>query len=264
MTRIPRLRDRLGPVRSSSYRLASRIANVLGAGQPVELVEALAGADLLLISMPARWLPGCVDELLEAPFVWTAKTILLCDRELDSLALDKLARAGATVGSLSPVDGFDERLYVVEGDRKAVRQARWLLEQPGVKVVAIDPGQKALYSAGICFATSMALPLLTASVETLRSSGLGQNDALAVADRLFQRTLRAYVKSGRKGWDGPLPSQDLSVIRGHVQALFRISPLLASYYYENAVQVTQILRQDPSWLRSLAGEIRARAARAGG
>lgn len=263
LRKIPSLRERLGPVGSSSYRLASRISNLIGCGYPISGFEAFNNCPLILMSVPEAWLAQSVAQLLEAGIEWNGKTVLLCDAELGSEQLDKLSQAGASVGSLAPVPGGEDRLLVAEGDRKAVREARLLAEQPGVRVVAFDRGQKALYSAAVCFATSLALPLLTASVETMRACGMDPNDAQTIADRLFQKTLRSYLQGGRKAWEGPLPAQNRKVIRRHVQALFRISPLLASYYYENAVLVAQIFRQDPQWLRDLAVEAYAKAAATG-
>lgn len=180
--------------------------------------------------------------------------------EAGQRSIGKLANAGASTGSITPVPLFDEKLAVLEGNPKAVREGRKLMTSPGIRVLTMDAGAKSLFSAGAGFATSLALPLLAASVETLRASGIEQNDAVALTEKLFQKTLRAYLKSGRKGWEGPLPAQDTDTIRSQVQALFRKSPLLASYYYENALKVSEILRQDPAWIRQVAGEVYPKAA----
>lgn len=257
---LPQLAEKLGPVRSSSLRLASRICGILGAGKPADSFGDFDQCQLVLISMPEAWLPAAVDELLEASVDWKTKTVLLCDAELESSAIQKLSFVGAATGSITPVDGFDDSLFVVEGDRKAVREARLLVERPEVRVVTIESGQKAQYVAGLSFATTLVLPLVTACVETLRASGLDPNISTLVAERLFIRSLRSYLKAGRKGWEGAVAEQDAEKVRRHVQALFRVNPLLASYYYENAHLVVQMMRQDPAWLTKLANELYPRAA----
>lgn len=262
LRRVPNVAERLGPVGSSSLRLASRIVNILQAGVPVDSLEAFAQATVILISVPDSWLEQFQDELLRCEFSWKGKCVLLFESKLDSGALGKLAEAGAAVGSITPVPLFDEKLVVLEGSRKAVQEGRKLMTSPGIRVLTMDAGRKSLFSAGTGFATSLALPLLAASVETLRASGIEQNDALALAEKLFQRTLRAYLKSGRKGWEGPLPAQDTDSVRSQVQALFRESPQLASYYYENAIKVSEILRQDPAWIREVVKEVYPKAAAA--
>jgi len=260
LRRVPNVAERLGPVGSSSLRLASRIVNILQAGVPVDSLEAFAQATVILISVPDSWLEQFQDELLRCQFSWKGKCVLLFESKLDSGALGKLAEAGAAVGSITYVPLFDDKLVVLEGSRKAVQEGRKLMTSPGIRVLTMDAGRKSLFSAGTGFATSLALPLLAASVETLRASGIEQNDALALAEKLFQKTLRVYLKSGRKGWEGPLPAQDIEGVRSQVQALFRESPQLASYYYENAIKVSEILKQDPAWIREVVKEVHLKAA----
>lgn len=257
---IPSLEEILGPVKSSSLRLASRICGILGSGHPVDTLGAFDRSDLILISVPEPWLPAAVDELLESPILWKNKTVLLCDADLESTALSKLAFVGATIGSLTPLDGLDCKLFVAEGDRRAVRVAKQLVETDGVRVLTIETGKKAHYRAGVAFATSLAMPLLTACVETFRASGLDQNEATMVASRLFSRTMRSYVKAGRRSWEGSLVGKDVETLRSQVQALFQTNPLLASYFYENSVMAVRLMRQDPKWLAKLAAEVYPKAA----
>ncbi|MBV6431762.1 MAG: hypothetical protein IANPNBLG_01895 [Bryobacteraceae bacterium] len=252
LRRAPVVKERLGPVRSSSYRLASRISNILGAGFPVEHLDAFASCGVILISSPEHSICGAIEELAEAELDWKTKTVLLCNSACDSEALRRLGEAGAATGSITPVDGPDGRLYVAEGDRKAIAQARILVAAHGVKVIPMDHGRKSLYLAGVNFATGLALPLLAASVETLRATGVEQNDAVVIAERLFQRTLRAYVKGGRRAWEGELVVKNQQAIRRQVRSLFEVSPHLAAYFFQNAMQAVKLFRQDPQWLKELA------------
>lgn len=260
LTRLPRLEERLGPVRSSSYRLASRIANFLGAGYSVHCLEEFARSKIILISLPAVWLDPMVKELAAMDFDWKAKTVLLCEGQLDSEHLVPLAERGAATGSVVPVCAGDDSLFLGEGDRRALREARQLVEAPGVRLIAMDRGRKALFAAAASFATSLTLPMLAASVETMRASGVGQNEAQVLVERLFQRTMRAYLKGGRKGWEGPLPMQNKEAVRAQMEALFDLSPQLAAYFFENALMAAQLFRQDPKWLADLNRLKLARAA----
>lgn len=260
LLRIPSLADYLGPIRSSSLRLASRIANILGAGHPVDSTEAFTSSETIIISVPSNWLPQVVDDLVEAPLDWKSKTVLMCDSDLDSCSLNKLAFAGAETGSISQIHDAEENLFVIEGSRKALRIAKHLLQAPGIKIVTMDSGRKPLFDAAISFATTLALPLITASAETLRACGMEQNDSYHVADKLFQRTLRTYLKAGRKGWEGALPDENSSALRQQMIALMERSPLLASYFFENAVRATEILRQNPTWIKAMENDVFRKAA----
>lgn len=260
LRRLPRLHDRLGPVRSSSLRLASRIANSLNAGTPVQDFQAFDRCAVILISLPETLLAPSLDELAEASIRWRSKTVLLINSRHDSSALAKLAFLGAATASVTPLPGLEDRVFVLDGHRRALNVARTLIEQPGVKTVTMGPGRKSLFEAAVNFSTGLALPLLTATVETLRSCGMSQAHALFVADRLFQQTLRSYAKAGRKGWDGPLPLEDQQALRLQVQALFKLNPLLASYFYESAIHVVRLFRKDPTWVKELESEARPRIA----
>jgi predicted short-subunit dehydrogenase-like oxidoreductase (DUF2520 family) len=249
--KLPQIEEWLGPVRSTSLRLASRISNLLEAGYPVDDFAEFADASLILIFMPEKWLPPSLDEMSAAGLSWSGKTVLLCDDIQDSRELAKLAALGAATASLTSVAGFDDRLFVAEGDSKAIRQAKRFVERPGYKVVSLETGRKDLYLAGITFATSLALPLITASVETLRAGGLHPNDAVQIAERLFQRSLRSYVKGGRKGWDGVFPAEDRHAVEKQLRALAQTNPLLANYYLKSAEMVIEIFRRDSQWLAGL-------------
>ncbi len=259
--KLPQIEEWLGPVRSTSLRLASRISNLLDAGHPVEDFSEFADASVILVFMPGKWLSGALDEMCGANLCWSAKTVLLCDPVQDSSQLSKLASLGASTASITSVEGFDDRLIVAEGEKAAIRQAKRLMDRPGWKVVTIETGQKDLYLAGLTFATSLALPLITASVETLRAVGLHSNDAVQIAERLFQRTLRSYIKGGRKGWDGVFPAQDREAVEKELRALAHANPLLATYYLTSARLVVEMFRRDTEWLASLTPTLTMAAAR---
>jgi predicted short-subunit dehydrogenase-like oxidoreductase (DUF2520 family) len=255
LLRVPRLAERLGPVRSSSFRLASRISNFLGAGYSVESFDEFERSRVILVAMPKPWLPVIVEELAGLNWDWKTKTVLLCDGPQDSTALERLALRGAATGSIVAIPPVTEAVYLVEGDRRALREARTLVGDPGTRMITMARGQRALFEAGMSFATSLALPLLIASAESLRASGINQNDAQFLVERLFQKTLRGFLKGGRKAWEGPLSVQDCDQLLLQVQALFRESPLLATYFFENAVLVSQVFKQDPAWLHPLAAAV---------
>src|SRR5437660_9487619 len=78
LVRMWALRERLGPVKASSMRVASRIANSLRAGHPVGDYEKFEGCGLILISVPDALLPKIVAELSTQPLTWADKTLVLC------------------------------------------------------------------------------------------------------------------------------------------------------------------------------------------
>ncbi len=162
--------------------------------------KSITDARVIVIYLPAEHLAHALEHMLATGANWRGKTVLLCDAALSSAALEPLTAAGASVATLAPIDGFDEQRFVVEGDARAVRAARLLVEDGRTRVVIIAPGTKDLFLAGLVFATSLFTPLAAAAIECLKGAGLETGVATHVAERLFEHSLRGYMKAGRKSW----------------------------------------------------------------
>ncbi len=262
LMRMPRLAERIGPVGSTSLRLASRFSNLLNAGHPVAGMTAIADCQTILISCPMP--EYFVKRILEERSAdWKGKALLLCDSALGSESLAAVKSVGISAASLTPVEGADGGLFVAEGCRPALKSAKWLLEGAGAQMLRVNAGEKALYSAGVCLATSLALPLVAAAAETLRASGLSANQALEVTERLIARTLRSYRKAGRNGWEGPVPRGDVESMSRQLHALAASDPAVAHFYYNVAAVALNLFKQDTLLLSGFEGhangKVRARA-----
>jgi predicted short-subunit dehydrogenase-like oxidoreductase (DUF2520 family) len=231
--RLPHLHARLGPVASSSYRVASRIVNTLRAGHAVKDCADLAGCRVVLVWTPAAALSGAVSQLAEAPVEWTAATFLLCGESQGSCALEPLRARGAHAASLVPIEGAGAR-FVTEGDAPAVREARRIVRELRGKVIELPPSGTALYAAGVSFATSLFTPLIAASVDALHRAGCNRATAGELAEALFQNSLRTWAHAGRKSWAGPLASGSSTEARRHVLALLEHEPRVARFYAQAA------------------------------
>src|SRR5947209_9880130 len=98
---LPRFRDRIGPVKASSLRIASRIANMLQAGFPVADCGGFTDCPAIFICVPDDLLPGIVQELADSPIDWAGKTVVLCDSAHTTVSLDNIAACGAYTASLN-------------------------------------------------------------------------------------------------------------------------------------------------------------------
>src|SRR5260370_33960967 len=99
VARFQWLSKQLGPVKSSSFRLASRIANSLRAGHPVRDYAEFDACRLILVSVPDAMLPAVVGEIASANICWRNKSIVLCSASLGSGELSVLSAPGASVAS---------------------------------------------------------------------------------------------------------------------------------------------------------------------
>jgi len=202
LTRLNRLSDSLGPVKSPSYRLASRIANTLRAGRPVKDYAELEACGVILVSVPGAQVSRIVAELLAAKISWRGKSVVLWSDWQDSSDLRPLASRGASVGSLSPIPGFDD-LYLVEGDRRAILVCRHLVESRGIRTVAIERSLKPLYLAALTCTGSLLFALLLAASESLRHAGITPVLRATLLERQLGRTLRSFLKGGRRAYQPP-------------------------------------------------------------
>ena len=108
-----------------------------------------------------------------------------------------------------------------------------------------------MYLAALTLATSLATPLLAACAECLCGAGLELSEAQAVADKVVSNTLRAFLRSGRKSWQGPLAEKDFRNVRRQWESLRRHEPLLAEYFVESATHALEYFRQDPRLITEL-------------
>jgi predicted short-subunit dehydrogenase-like oxidoreductase (DUF2520 family) len=248
LQRMPVMLGRLGPVASTSLRLASRICNILRAGDPVEDLAPVQRCGTVLISGPNPQV--FVDRAIASGLDWTGAVFLVVEPHLGSEVLAGLARAGAHTGSLAPVEGFDSLWYVVEGDNRAVAVARQLAENEDARTLRIEQFRKPVYNAGLSVARDLALPMVAACAESLRASGLSPLAALDITERGFQRTLRAYRRGGRKSWEGPLPRKEAASIRSNLEGLEAANPALAAYYAGSAAGALRLFKHDSGWLEA--------------
>jgi predicted short-subunit dehydrogenase-like oxidoreductase (DUF2520 family) len=250
LARHPRLPQRLGPVAAPSYRLASRIANTIGAGHAVKDCNAFAPCRLVFICVPGSSVASAVETVAAAPLAWPGKIVLLCDGEMDSRSLAALRGQGAAAGSVRPIEGSSGN-FGLEGDPAAVREARRLVHELKGRAVEFRPGCMDLYTAGVTFASSLFTPLMAACTDCLAASLRDARSAPHIAEALFQNSLRAYGHAGRKSWNGPLASGDAAAVGRELAALSARDPALARYYRAAAAFALQLLDRHPELLPTL-------------
>jgi predicted short-subunit dehydrogenase-like oxidoreductase (DUF2520 family) len=235
LTRFWGLPQRLGPVKSASYRLASRIANMLQAGHPVKDYAEFESCLLILVCVPEENVPKAVTEMLASGISWRGKAVVLCSTWLDSGALRELSARGASVGSISPIPGFDDHRYLVEGDALAIRESKRLVEHRDRRVLAIERPLKPFYLAALTCTGSLLFVLLRVAFEALHHAGIQPGLSATLLERQITRTLRSYVKGGRRAYPAPreLPRQ--------LRALAAASPELAHYLEQSCRLASRLM-----------------------
>jgi hypothetical protein len=185
-------------VKSSSYRIASRAVNALGGGSPVLQVADMKRAAIWVVGVPATDLSSALDELKEANLEWRNRILLIFDPHAESDAGGWFHTHGAAVGTFTPADA-DESRYVVEGDAKAVRALRRLIEEPQRRrVIEIKKGAKTKYLAGADAATKNVQPFVAQAVECFQAAGIANPEAKWLTETLLTAAMRSYFRAGRR------------------------------------------------------------------
>jgi len=196
----------LGPVKSSSFQVASRLSNALRHGYPVSYYANLELCPLIFIFEPEHSLDRVLrDVAAQMPVHRTM--VVLCECTRDSLASNPLRAAGARIASLNQVEQSRDKLFVAEGDPHTLKALERLMDREKRKLVAMPPGAKPMFLAGVQLAKYLPLPMIAASVESLRAAGLPRAEAAR---------LTAATPSARRA-----PGGGRGRSRGHSRALGR-------------------------------------------
>lgn len=202
---------------------------MLGAGYAVKEYEELDSCRLILVCVPDELVPKIVAELTASSISWRGKAAVLCSSWLDSSELDDLSARGAAIGSISPIPGYDEMRYLVEGDRLAIREARTLVEYREKRAVDIQRPLKPFYLAALTCTGTLLFTLLAATSESLQHAGIPAAASENILERLVTRTVRSFIKAGRNAY--PALPPDLT---RQLRALQSVDPRLARYIEQSA------------------------------
>ncbi len=196
----------LGPVASTSLRVASRIANALGAGTAVDDPAAFEGCRLILVHLPGEE-PGGVKWLEQSQVDWVRRAVLMVEGE-SAGPLRSLAERGAAIGVVAALPGIGERSFLLEGERAAAGEIRPLLHACGARLTLIPPGSKAPFDAALALSGGSVFALLSAADAALRSADLPRDMADRVLEKSVERAVRSWMKARGKGWSGYVEELD--------------------------------------------------------
>jgi len=118
-------------------------------------------------------------------------------------------------------------MFVVEGDRAAIRVARTMARALGGNPVQLAASNKALYHAAAAISAGQVLALEESAIRIFVSLGIKRREALKALLPLTRQVLENLERVGpRAAWTGPLARGDYSVIAMHEDAL---QPLPVEY-----------------------------------
>ncbi|MBY0508426.1 MAG: hypothetical protein K2X03_31235 [Bryobacteraceae bacterium] len=196
------LKRSVGPVYSTSLRLASRASNtLLRTGFHTTDWEELRRCEAVLFFLPAKSFHAMARNWIEAGHDLAGQRFVVCDAELGLADLADLRAHGALTATLGPLPYQETLRFVGEGDPAALAPAVKLLEADSYRFTRLNPGGKHRLAEAVDHLETSALPIFARSVESLRESGLTHEIAVGLAERCFGQMLRLYARNGRRAWD---------------------------------------------------------------
>lgn len=157
---------------------------------------------------------------------------------LTSEELHALREKGAAVASIHPLMTFVRGSrpplagvpFAMEGDPKAVRVARQIVQTLGGYPYAIRKTDKPAYHAWGAFTSPLLTSLLATSEQVARLASVKPKDARVRSIPILLQTLANYASFGAPGaFSGPVVRGDVDTIRRHLHAL-RDLPLARDAY----------------------------------
>ena len=205
------LKRNVGPVYSTSLRLASRASNtLLRTGFQTTDWEELRRCEAVLLFLPAKSLRPMVAEWIDRGHEVRGLRLVVCDEELGLADLADLRALGAQTAAVGPLPHSEPR-FVGEGDSLALAPVIRLLEADGLKFTRLNTGGKHRLATGVERLHAESLPMFARTVDSFRESGLAPEAALALAERCLSQALRLYARNGRRVFDareGLAPGRD--------------------------------------------------------
>ena len=211
---------------AASVQRARRLAREVGASA-VSATHAQIRSGLVWFSVPDAAISSAAHSLLRAAD-WKGKIALHSSGALTSDELRVLQERGAAVASVHPLMTFvrgsrptlAEVPFAIEGDRKAVRAARIIVEDLRGQSFPIRKERKDAYHAWGMFVSPLLSALLAASETVAAAAGVGRNAARQRMLPILTQTLANYARLGApRSFSGPIARGDVDTVRKHLKIL---------------------------------------------
>ena len=159
---------------------------------------------------------------------WRGKTALHSSGARSSRELEPLARQGASIGSLHPMQTFVRASratlsgvsFAVEGNPAAVHLGRRIARDLGGSVFTIRPEAKVLYHALGSFCSPMIVATLATGERIAAAAKIPPAAARRIMHPILRQTIANYLEKGAAAaFSGPINRADINTIRKHLKAL---------------------------------------------
>ncbi len=237
---------RIGAIFTKHHHRFNRLPTCIrSACRGTDISRLPAETRVILVAVGDDDLENVVEKLASIPgFRWKGVVVLHTSGALSSDVFSQIRKRGADCGSLHPLQSFPRTLplkkrqellfnitWGIEGDPKALNEAKKIISFFHGLAVILKPKEKALYHAACVCVSNYLVTLLSMAEEIAQKSGIGREVFLNAAEPLIAHSVKnALVHSPVKALTGPIERGDEKTIRRHVEALRRQIPRLLDIY----------------------------------
>jgi len=216
-------------VSEASLQRAARMLPGVPVKQPQDV---LAGADLVLLTVPDDALPGLVVGLSTAGVPMEGRLVAHTSGSHGITVLAPATRLGALPMALHPVMTFTGRpddvdrlagvSFGVTSPESLRLVAEALVIEMGGEPVFIDEASRGLYHAALASAANHLVTLVVQAAELLGVAGVP--DPSRMLAPLLSAALDNALRLGDAGLTGPVARADAETVASHLDALREVSP----------------------------------------
>ena len=198
--------------------------------------QRLSASDLIIMATPDAAIASVGKELAAmlgkdvAASGTKTRTVLHTSGAISSQILKPLRLAGIATGSLHPLvsvadvrphpEIFRDVYFCIEGDARALRVSRMLVNQLGGRSFTIKSESKPLYHAAAVMTSGHVVALFDLALSMLRQCGLSTREAQRVVWPLLRSTtMNLDQNSPARALTGPYARSDFETARHHLIAI---------------------------------------------
>jgi len=198
-------------------------------------------AEIVFITTPDGIISDVCNEISAKNGFGKDAIVLHCSGAHPSTILSEAKGCGAIIGSMHPLQSFasisSEKnpfkgiITAVEGEDRAVGQAREIATDLGAACYTIRTESKMLYHASAVVASNYLVALIGMAFKLLAVAGIPDSDAFAVLKPLIMGTLGNIENVGvSAALTGPISRGDANTVRQHLEVMAIQTPDLVPLY----------------------------------
>lgn len=226
---------------SRSLARARTAARFIGEGDGTTDLARAAAGNLVMLATIDRVLDEKARRLAEKARFAKGTIAFHCSGAFSGDAIGALREAGASVGSLHPMQTFaspEEGLlllpgssFAVEGDRRVLPVLDAVARAVGGRPVRVEAADKAIYHAAAAVTSNSVVAIAHLGATMLSTVKSFRRDPFSPLRSLLRGTLRNLERLGPEAaLTGPIVRGDVLTVAAHVAALRRDAPELLSAY----------------------------------